>query len=134
MKKKFVTAWNSSKQPRKQRKYRHNAPLHVKQKLVGTHLVKELRDKHGLRSIPVITGDKVKVLRGQHRKKEGKVEKIDLKTLKVYVTGIENIKKDGSKALYPLNPTNIMITDLNLDDKKRLKQKTTKPVEEKKVE
>ena len=136
MKKKFSTAWNSSKQPRKQRKYRVKAPLHVKQKLLGAHLSKELREKHATRSLAVITGDKVKVLRGQFRKKEGKVERIDVKALKVYVTGIDSIKKDGSKALYPLNPSNLMITDLNLDDKKRLKNKqpAAKPAVKKETE
>lgn len=133
MKKKFSTAWNASKQPRKQRKYRANAPLHTKHKFLGVHLSKELRAKHGVRSLAVITGDKVKVLRGQHSKKEGKVERIDIKETKVYITGIDTIKKDGSKSLYPINPSNLMITDLNLDDKKRIKAaaKETKKVETK---
>jgi large subunit ribosomal protein L24 len=122
MKKTYSNSWISSKQPRKQRKYRCKAPLHVKQKFLGAHLSKELRQKHGMRSLAVVTGDKVQVMRGQFRKKEGKVERIDLKEIKVYVTGIDSIKKDGSKALYPLNPSNVMILDLNLDDKKRLKQ------------
>ena len=61
MKKKFSTAWNASKQPRKQRKYRANAPLHTKYKFLGVHLSKELREKHGVRSMAVITGHKVKV-------------------------------------------------------------------------
>ena len=34
MKRKYSSSWKSSKQPRKQRKYRQNAPLHIKQKLV----------------------------------------------------------------------------------------------------
>jgi len=122
MKKKFCTSWISSKQPRKQRKYRRNAPLHVKQKFLGAHLLKEFRIKHGIRSLAAVKGDKIRVLRGQFRKKEGKIERIDIKSLKVYVTGIDTIKKDGSKSLYPLTPSNLMILDPNLDDKKRIKK------------
>lgn len=121
MKKKFVSSWNSSKQPRKQRKYRYNAPLHVKQKLDSSHLSKELKEKHGKRSIQPKKGDKVKIMRGQFKGKEGKIEKIDLKAGKVFITGIELVKKDGTKLLYPLNATNLMVQELNLEDKKRVK-------------
>lgn len=119
MKKKFSTAWNSSKKPRKQRKYRFNAPLHVKHKLLGSHLAKEIIAKYKKRSLPVVVGDKVRIMRGQHKKREGKVERVDTKKVKVYVTGIDRPKKDGSKSLYPLSPSNLLITELNLKDKKR---------------
>ena len=115
----FSTTWKSSTQPRKQRKYRYNSPLHVKQKLVHTTLSKDLRKKHGVRNTQVKTGDKVKILRGKFKGKEGKVERVSLKYEKVFVTGIENIKKDGNKVMVPLVPSNLMIVDLKLDDKKR---------------
>ena len=115
----FSTTWKSSTQPRKQRKYRYNSPLHIKQKLVHTTLSKDLRKKHGVRNTQVKTGDKVKILRGKFKGKEGKVERVSLKYEKVFVTGIENIKKDGNKAMVPLVPSNLMIVDLKLDDKKR---------------
>ena len=115
----FSTTWKSSTQPRKQRKYRYNSPLHVKQKLVHTTLSKDLRKKHGLRNTQVKTGDKVKILRGKFKGKEGKVERVSLKYEKVFVTGIENVKKDGNKVMVPLVPSNLMIVDLKLDDKKR---------------
>ena len=134
MKKNWSKTWNSSTQPRKQRKYRFKAPLHVKQKFMTVSLSQELRKKTGTRNAIVRVGDKVKVLRGQFRKKTGKVMETDLKKSKVVVEGIEQIKKDGSKATYPLNPTNLMITELNLEDKKRklkLSIKTEKNAENK---
>ncbi len=121
MKKKFVKSWNRSKQPRKQRKYRYNAPLNIKSKFMGCHLSKELRGKYKKRSITVRKGDSVKVLRGQFKKKTGKIDRVNIKKSKVYITGIEVTKKDGTKALYPIHPSNIIITELNLDDKKRKK-------------
>ena len=65
----FVKTWNKSTQPRKQRKYIHNSPLHIKQKLAHVHLSADLRKKHGLRNVQIRKGDKVRVLRGQHTKK-----------------------------------------------------------------
>lgn len=120
-KKKFSQNWRKSKQPRKQRKYRHNAPLHIKQKFMRVHLSKELRKKHNRRSLSLKKGDKVKILRGQFKKKTGKIDKVDLKENYVYVAGIETTKKDGTKTFHPLQPSNLMITELNLDDKKRQK-------------
>lgn len=121
MKKKKIRNRTKSKQPRKQRKYRYNAPLHIKQKFMRAHLSKELRKKYSRRSLGLKKGDKVKILRGQFKKKTGKIDKVDLKENYVYITGIEITKKDGTKAFYPLQPSNLMITELNLDDKKRQK-------------
>lgn len=64
-------------------------------------------------------GDLVKIMRGQFKKLTGKIAKVDLKKIRVYVEGIELIKKDGSKVPYPLHPSNILIQDLVLDDKER---------------
>ncbi len=119
MKTKFSRSWKGSKKPRKQVKYKANAPLHLKSKFLNCALSKELKQKYSKNAVRVRKGDKVTVMRGQYKKKTGKVERVLIKTLKVFVTGIEVIKKDGSKSLYPLQPSNLMITELNLDDKKR---------------
>lgn len=118
----FSKAWKSSSQPRKQRKFRYNAPLHIRQKLTKAHLSKELRSKYGFRSIQLRKGDTVKIARGDFRKKTGKVERVDLKKGKVYVSGADSVKKDGSKAFYPLNPSKLIVTELSgMDDRKRKK-------------
>ncbi|MBW2974217.1 50S ribosomal protein L24 [Candidatus Woesearchaeota archaeon] len=121
MKKKFSSSWKKSRQVRKQRKYRYNAPLHIKQKFVHVHLSKELKKKYNTRSLGLKKGDKVKVVRGQFRKHTGNVEKVDLKKCKVILSGIEITKKEGSQTTYPINPSNLVITELNLDDKMRQK-------------
>lgn len=118
----FSTTWKRSVQRRKQRKYLYNSPLHLKQKQVHVHLSKSLRDKHGLRNIQVKKGDKIKVLRGQHKNKEGKVDRVNLKSGKVYVSGIEYIKKEGARMPVALTSSNLMVVDLVAGDKKR-KQK-----------
>ena len=119
----WSSAWKSSKKPKKQRKYARNAPKHVKSKLVACHLSGDLRKKHGKRSMRVRKGDKIKVMIGTFKGKTGKVERIDTRKQRVFVTGIELLKKDGSKTLYPVKPSNILIQELDLSDKKRIKRK-----------
>lgn len=127
--KKFSKHWKSSKNARKQRKYARNAPLHLKKKFMSCNLSKELRDKHGMRNIPLRKGDKVKVMVGQFKNLNGKVNDIDRKKIRAYVEGAEFVKKDGTKRFYPMHPSNLQIIELMLDDKKR---KTGKIKENKK--
>jgi large subunit ribosomal protein L24 len=122
MKSQFSKTWNSSIQPRKQRKFRYNAPANIKRKFLTVNLAKDIREKHGARNAKIRKGDKVKVLRGNFSSKTGTVDRVDLANLKIFVTGIEVSKRDGSKAKVALNPTNLQIVELKLDDKFR-KQK-----------
>ena len=111
--------WNNSKKPKKQRKYRKNAPLHIKRKFCGSHLAKELRQKYNCRSMVIKNGDKVTIARGQYKGQKGKVEEVDIKKQIIFISGIESQKKDGTKVRCPINPSNVIINELNLEDKKR---------------
>lgn len=117
--KKFSTHWKRSTEARKQRLYRYNAPLHIKQKFMHVHLSPELRKKHGVRKAQLRKGDKVKILRGKFKGKENKVDRVLLKKERVYITGMEIIKKDGNKLPVAFHPSNLMIVILNMDDKRR---------------
>ncbi len=119
----FSKYWKRSKKPKKQRKYLYNAPLHIRGHFMHAHLSKELRQKYKIRALRVIKGDKVKILRGSFKGKEGKVSKVDLKKVRIYIEGVERIKNDGTKVLVPIHPSNVMITSLNLKDERRLKNK-----------
>ncbi len=120
MKVKWSSEWKSSKQPRKQRKYRYNAPLHVRRKFLSAHLSKELREKLGRRSLEIRKGDRVQVMRGQYRGIVGKVDSVSLKKLKVYLENVRRKKADGKEMLVPLDPSNLMIVEM-AEDEKRLK-------------
>jgi large subunit ribosomal protein L24 len=129
MKNALSSSWNRSVQPRKQRKYTHNASLHTKNKLnLTSSLSKELKLQHNKRNMTLKKGDTIKILRGQFKGKTGKIERVNTDAGKIYIEGIENIKKDGTKSPYPLKASNIMITELNLDDKKRKKSLERKTV------
>ena len=120
--KSFSRSWISSSKPRKQRKYRFNAPLHIKQKFMSAHLSKELREKYSRRSLALRKGDKVKIMRGTFSGHVGKVDDVDLKKGKIIVSGIERTKKDGSKAITRVHPSKVMVIELNLDDALRQKK------------
>ena len=89
-------------------------------RMLCSHLSKELRQKLKRRSLRVRKGDKAAVMRGQFKGKSGAVERVDTKRARVFIQGIDFTKKDGSKALYPVHPSKVMITELEGKDKRRL--------------
>ncbi|MDD1724718.1 MAG: 50S ribosomal protein L24 [Methanospirillum sp.] len=108
-----------SSQPRKQRKARYNAPHHMRGSLLHATLSKELQGKYKRRSIRVIKGDTVKVLRGDHSGTEGLVDLVNTKESRIVVDGISVKKADGTEVPRPVDPSNVVITELNLADKRR---------------
>jgi large subunit ribosomal protein L24 len=129
MKQKFSTSWLSSKQVRKQRKYRYNAPLHVRHRFLSANLSKELRKKYGKRSVPVRKGDEALIMRGSSAKKKGKILTIDMKKGRVTLDGLNRNKGDGTKVDIYFNPSNLQ--SLDLGDSKRLKSVKREVVEKK---
>ena len=117
----FSIKWNSSKQPRKQRKYRYHAPMHVRRKLMSAHLDKFLRKEYKKRSLPIRKGDEVIVTTGKFDGTRGKISRVDMKKLKVYVDSVKVKKVSGQEVEAAIDPSNVMITKLNFDDKKRRK-------------
>ena len=110
-----------TKQPRKQRKKLYNLPLHKRRKQMSARLSDELRKTIKKRNVPLIKGDKVKIMRGTHYGKEGKVTMIDYKYYKIGVEGVVVKKPTGKEKSIPIHPSNVMITELKLTDEKRKK-------------
>jgi len=132
MKKKFSINWIGSKKPRKQRKYRANAPTHRRKKMLSSNLSKELRKKYNRRNFPLRKGDNVLVMRGKFKKRKGKISSINLKKLKVAIEGLQTSKKDGTKVNVVFDPSNLQIIELIMEDKKRIASiKRGKDIEEK---
>jgi large subunit ribosomal protein L24 len=107
--------------PSKQRKKLFQAPDHIRYKLFAAPLSPELRASHGVKTLPVRSGDTVRIMRGDHKGFEGKITRVDRKKYRVYVEGLTREKVDGSAIFVPLHPSKTMITNLNLDDKWRRK-------------
>ncbi len=116
---------NGTINPGKQRKALYEADLRMQGKNMAAPLSKELRTKHGVRSLSVRVGDTVKVLRGDYVGKSGNVNQVDRKRNKVYIQGVMRKKTDGKEAFLGFRPSNVMITNIDMKDKKRIKKKTT---------
>ncbi|HLD78156.1 MAG TPA: 50S ribosomal protein L24 [archaeon] len=119
MRNEWSPRWNSSTQPRKQRKYRYNAPLHVRHSFLTAPLSAELRQQLRIRSLPVRKGDEVEVLRGQFARTKGSVDRVDLRKAKVYVSTAKVKKAGGAEVLRPIDPSKVRIVKLGADDKER---------------
>jgi large subunit ribosomal protein L24 len=125
-----------TKNPGKQIKRMHNAPLHIKRKWISAHLDENLLLKYDKRAISVIKGDTVKVMRGNFYGHEDKVVKVNTKKNTIEIEGITMSKADGNKIAKPIHHSNVIITKLNLTDKwrrekleKGLSEETKKEIE-----
>ena len=120
--------------PAKQRKMLFQAPDHIRYKLFAAPLSPELRKSHGVKTIPVRSGDAVRIMRGDHKGFEGKIASVDRKKYRIYVEGLTREKVDGTTTFVPIHPSKVMITRLNLDDKWRKKILERKKEARKKLE
>jgi len=75
--------------------------------------------KYNKRSVPVVRGDTVKVVRGNFKNHVDKVREVDLVKQVIEVEGVVTTKVDGSKVPRPIHPSNVIITKLNLTDPRR---------------
>ena len=105
--------------PSKQRKRLYNAPLHIRYKMFSAPLSPELKEKYGIKSLPIRTGDTVRIMRGNFKGFEGKVREVDRKKYRIFVEGVTREKVDGTTLFMGIHPSKVMIVDLNLDDKWR---------------
>ena len=120
--------------PTKQRKMLYQAPDHIRYRLFAAPLSPELRASHGVKTLPVRSGDSVRIMRGDRKGFEGKIARIDRKKYRIYVEGLTREKVDGTTIFVPMHPSKVMITRLNLDDKWRKKILERKKVARRKVE
>src|SRR6266498_1690423 len=91
----------------------------MKNRILGSNLTQSLRDQYSIRSLRVIKGDTIKVLRGEYSGIEGKVERVNTKRATLSIEGIQREKIRGGNVKVQIHASNVMITTLNLDDKYR---------------
>jgi large subunit ribosomal protein L24 len=105
--------------PRKQRYMLYNAPLHKKRKWISSHLAENLLLKYDRRSLPVVKGDTVKVMRGNYRGHEDKISKVNVRDQTVEIEGVTITTAKGTKIAKPIHASTLLITKLNVTDKWR---------------
>ena len=96
-----------------------HTPKHVRDGMIHSTLAENLREEYGRRSIRVIKGDNVRVMRGEYNGIEGKIEKVNTKRGTLAIEGIQREKVRGGNVKVQIHASNVKIIGLNLDDKKR---------------
>jgi large subunit ribosomal protein L24 len=91
-------------------------PKHQRDKMVGAVLEDSLRKQYGRKNIRVVKGDSVRVMRGEYKGVEGKVEKVNTEHATFHIEGIQREKIRGGQAKVPIHSSNVMVISLNLDD------------------
>ncbi len=103
--------------PTKVRNYQiYRATMATRSKQLGSPLSKELQEKYGKRSMRVVLGDTVKVMRGEYRGIDGNISKVSVADNSIAIEGVKKEKSKGEKFDVLIRSTNVMITNLNLDD------------------
>jgi large subunit ribosomal protein L24 len=98
----------------------HHPTFNTKSKQLGSQLSEELRKKYGKRSIRVIEGDAVKIVRGEFKGVDGKVSKVSTQKSSVAIEGVKKEKTKGDKFDVYIHASNLLITSLNTEDKWRI--------------
>jgi large subunit ribosomal protein L24 len=94
-------------------------PKHKRDKIVGAVLEDGLRKQYGKKRIRVTKGDSVRVIRGEYKGVEGKVDKVDTQHATFHIEGIQREKIRGGQVKVPIHSSKVMVIALNLDDKYR---------------
>lgn len=69
--------------------------------------------------MPLRTGDTVRILRGDFAGLEGKVERVEYSTGRIFVEGMTREKAAGVASKLPVHASKVLITNINLSDKWR---------------
>lgn len=114
--------WKAVEDQSKQRKRRENAPKHRRKQFLKARLSDRLQEKIGVKQATIRVGDTVEVMRGDWKGIRGEVTRINYDTYNVFVDGVVIEANDGSESKVPLDPSNLLLTDVSLSDNRRLKQ------------
>jgi large subunit ribosomal protein L26e len=77
-------------------------------------LSKELRAKHGARSMPVRKDDEVTIVRGKNKWHSGKVTDVYRKRWCLYLDGLAKSKQNGQPIRVPIDASNCVVTKIKM--------------------
>ena len=98
----------------------YHATFHTRSKQLGSQLSEDLRKKYGKKSVRVIEGDSIKIVRGEFKGVDGKISKVSTKKSSVAVEGVKKEKTKGDKFDVYIHTSNLLVTGLNTEDKWRI--------------
>ena len=96
-----------------------HVPKHQLDRMISAPLTDNLREAYKIRSLRVVKGDSVKVMRGEYKGVEGKVENVDVEHGTLNIEGVQREKIRGGQVKVPIHASKVMIVNLNLTDKLR---------------
>merc|ERR1712151_429525 len=99
---------------RKNRRAHFQAPSHLRYKLMSCNLSKELRAKHGARSMPVRKDDEVTIVRGKNKGHSSKVTDVYRKRWCLYLDGLQKSKQNGQPIRVPIDASNCVMTKIKM--------------------
>lgn len=112
---------------RKQRKQLYSAPSSLRRKIMSCRLSKDNRAKHQVRNLPIRKNDVVKIVKGPHKNKTGKVTAVYRKKWCIHVDKITKDKQNNQTVNIPIKTSNCVIETLHLDkDRKNLIERASK--------
>ena len=98
----------------------YRATYQTKSKQLGSALSKNLHKKYGKRSVRVIEGDSVTIVRGEFKGVDGKISRISIQKNSVAIEGIKKEKSKGEKFDVYIHTSNLIVTSLNTGEKWRM--------------
>jgi len=98
----------------------YRATYQTKSKQLGSALSKDLHKKYGKRSVRVIEGDGIRIVRGEFKGVDGKISKVSTQKSSVSIEGIKKEKTKGDKFDIYIHTSNLVVTSLNTGDKWRM--------------
>ena len=99
---------------RKNRLAHFSAPSHLRYKIMSASLSRELRNKYGVRSMPIRRDDEVTIVRGGSKENKGKVSQVYRKRWCIYVEKLVKARNNGATIRVPIHPSNVLITKLKM--------------------
>jgi len=96
-----------------------HASKHELDKMLGAALADELREQYKKKTMRVVKGDSVMVVRGEYKGRGGKVEDVHTERGTLNIEGMQREKIRGGQVKVPIHASNVKITALNFEDKRR---------------
>lgn len=87
--------------------------------LVCSNLADNLKKQYNKKSTSVVKGDTVRIMRGEYKGVEGKVEKINTEKGRLSIEGVQREKIKGGQVKVLIHASNVKISSLNMDDNYR---------------
>jgi large subunit ribosomal protein L24 len=86
---------------------------------ICSNLSNNLKKEYNRKSLRIVKGDSVRIMRGEYKGVEGKVEKLNTIKGRLSIEGVQREKIKGGQVKVQIHASNVRIMSLHLDDKYR---------------